>query len=125
MHPVLPDQLPNFLRGLDGQLRAGSPPDITDRETLGFLVRIRLVNIESAFNFDIDSRMPEVRYYFFSHHTAYALLAELNIPYYPLLRRNVDCIIALDASADSQVMGKLKWTSFSLTPCSGSLVYTG
>lgn len=29
--------------------------------------------------------------------------AELNIPYYPLLRRNVDCIIALDASADSQV----------------------
>jgi hypothetical protein len=29
-------------------------------------------------------------------------IAELNIPYYPLLRRNVDCIIALDASADSQ-----------------------
>ena len=29
-------------------------------------------------------------------------LAELNIPYYPLLRRDVDCIIALDASADSQ-----------------------
>jgi phospholipase A2 len=29
--------------------------------------------------------------------------AELNIPYYPLLRREVDCIIALDASADSQV----------------------
>ncbi|CUA66912.1 hypothetical protein RSOLAG22IIIB_00362 [Rhizoctonia solani] len=28
--------------------------------------------------------------------------AELNIPYYPLLRRGVDCIIALDASADSQ-----------------------
>ncbi|KAG8900345.1 hypothetical protein FRC01_010168, partial [Tulasnella sp. 417] len=28
--------------------------------------------------------------------------AELNIPYYPLLRRDVDCIIALDASADSQ-----------------------
>ena len=29
--------------------------------------------------------------------------AELNLPYYPLLRRSVDCIIALDASADSQV----------------------
>lgn len=29
-------------------------------------------------------------------------LAELNIPYYPLLRRDIDCIIALDASADSQ-----------------------
>jgi len=28
--------------------------------------------------------------------------AELNIPYYPLFRRDVDCIIALDASADSQ-----------------------
>ena len=27
----------------------------------------------------------------------------MNIPYYPLLRRDVDCIIALDASADSQV----------------------
>lgn len=32
-----------------------------------------------------------------------AILAELNIPYYPLLRRDVDCIIAADASADSQV----------------------
>ncbi|KAH9855478.1 FabD/lysophospholipase-like protein [Lenzites betulinus] len=50
IHPVLPDQLPNFLKGLEGQLR----------------------------------------------------YAELNIPYYPFLRRNVDCIIALDASADSQ-----------------------
>lgn len=29
--------------------------------------------------------------------------AELNIPYYPFLRRSVDCVIALDASADSQV----------------------
>ncbi|KAI0635382.1 FabD/lysophospholipase-like protein [Trametes polyzona] len=67
IHPVLPDQLPNFLKGLDGQLRFGSPPDITDCETLGFM------NV-----------------------------AELNIPYYPFLRRNVDCIIALDASADSQ-----------------------
>ena len=34
-----------------------------------------------------------------------SLTAELNIPYYPFLRRNVDCIIALDASADSQVRG--------------------
>ena len=36
------------------------------------------------------------------HLTGY-FAAELNIPYYPLLRRNVDCIIALDASADYQV----------------------
>ena len=33
----------------------------------------------------------------------YQRTAELNLPYYPFLRRNVDCIIALDASADSQV----------------------
>ncbi|KAI0346554.1 FabD/lysophospholipase-like protein [Trametopsis cervina] len=68
IHPVMPDQVPNFLRGLDGQLRFGSPPDLTDREYMTFM----------------DAG------------------AELNIPYYPLLRRNVDCIIALDASADSQ-----------------------
>ncbi|OJT06010.1 Cytosolic phospholipase A2 zeta [Trametes pubescens] len=68
IHPVLPDQLPNFVRGLEGQLRYGSPPDITEHETLGFM----------------DAG------------------AELNLPYYPLLRRNVDCVIALDASADSQ-----------------------
>ncbi|OCH95436.1 FabD/lysophospholipase-like protein [Obba rivulosa] len=68
MHPVLPDQLPNFLKGLDGQLRSGSPPDITERDSLTFM----------------DAG------------------AELNIPYYPLLRRDVDCIVALDASADSQ-----------------------
>ncbi|GJE96563.1 FabD/lysophospholipase-like protein [Phanerochaete sordida] len=68
IHPVLPDQVPNFLRGLHGQLRSGSPSDLADREYMTFM----------------DAG------------------AELNIPYYPLLRRNVDCIIALDASADSQ-----------------------
>ncbi|KAI0354075.1 FabD/lysophospholipase-like protein [Trametes cingulata] len=68
IHPVLPNQLPNFLKGLDGELRYGSPPEITEHDTLGFM----------------DAG------------------AELNIPYYPFLRRNVDCIIALDASADSQ-----------------------
>lgn len=68
IHPVVPNQLPNFVKGLDGQLREGSPADITTRDTLGFM----------------DAG------------------AELNIPYYPLLRRDVDCIIALDASADSQ-----------------------
>ncbi|KAI0784211.1 FabD/lysophospholipase-like protein [Abortiporus biennis] len=66
IHPVLPDQVPNFLKGLDGQLREGSPGDITQQDCMSFMV------------------------------------TELNIPYYPLLRRNVDCIIALDASADSQ-----------------------
>ncbi|KAH8119590.1 acyl transferase/acyl hydrolase/lysophospholipase [Phellopilus nigrolimitatus] len=63
LHPVEPDELPNFVKGMAGQLRENSPPDITERETLGFM---------------------------------------LNIPYYPLFRRDVDCIISLDASADSQ-----------------------
>ncbi|THH27869.1 hypothetical protein EUX98_g6326 [Antrodiella citrinella] len=73
IHPVLPDQLPNFLKGLDGQLREGSPPDLTQSDYMGFM----------------DAG------------------AELNLPYYPLLRRDVDCVIALDASADSQVNSSL------------------
>ncbi|KAL5631524.1 hypothetical protein ACGC1H_007143 [Rhizoctonia solani] len=68
IHPVSPTGLPNFVKGLEDQLRYGSPDAITEAETLRFM----------------DAG------------------AELNIPYYPLLRRGVDCIIALDASADSQ-----------------------
>ncbi|KAG9103269.1 hypothetical protein FRC06_011560 [Ceratobasidium sp. 370] len=68
IHPVPPVALPNFVQGLEGQLRYGSPEGITEVETLRFM----------------DAG------------------AELNIPYYPFLRREVDCIIALDASADSQ-----------------------
>ncbi|KIJ39940.1 hypothetical protein M422DRAFT_75814 [Sphaerobolus stellatus SS14] len=68
IHPVIPDKIPNFVKGLTGQLRTGSPDEVTEQDTLGFM----------------DAG------------------AELNIPYYPLLRRNIDCIIALDASADSQ-----------------------
>ncbi|ELU42467.1 phospholipase A2 (PlaA), putative [Rhizoctonia solani AG-1 IA] len=68
IHPVPPTGLPNFVKGLEDQLRYGSPDGITETETLRFM----------------DAG------------------AELNIPYYPLLRRGVDCIIALDASADSQ-----------------------
>ncbi|KAI0091361.1 FabD/lysophospholipase-like protein [Irpex rosettiformis] len=73
IHPVMPDQVPNFLRGLDGQMRIGSPPDLSDREYMTFMVGGQIFCV-----------------------------TELNIPYYPLFRRNVDCIIALDASADSQ-----------------------
>ncbi|KAH9915462.1 FabD/lysophospholipase-like protein [Epithele typhae] len=54
IHPVLPNQLPNFLKGLVGQLRFDSPPYITEQDTLSFM----------------DAG------------------AELNIPYYPFLRRN-------------------------------------
>ncbi|KAG9035347.1 hypothetical protein FRB95_011498 [Tulasnella sp. JGI-2019a] len=68
VHPVPPDEVPNFVRGMAGRLRQGSPDGITEAETIGLM----------------DAG------------------AELNIPYYPLLRRNVDCIISLDASADSQ-----------------------
>ncbi|KAG8892343.1 hypothetical protein FRB99_002794, partial [Tulasnella sp. 403] len=74
MHPVPLDQargallIPNFVRGLQGHLREGSPEGVEEPATIGLM----------------DAG------------------AELNIPYYPLLRRNVDCIIALDASADSQ-----------------------
>lgn len=34
--------MPNFLRGLDGQLRFGSPSDLTDREYMTFMVRALL-----------------------------------------------------------------------------------
>jgi hypothetical protein len=34
-------QLPNFVKGMDGQLREGSPKDITTRDTLGFMVCIK------------------------------------------------------------------------------------
>jgi len=68
IHPVVPNELPNFVKGLGGLLKENSPENITERDYLGFM----------------DAG------------------AELNIPYYPLFRRDVDCIIALDASADSQ-----------------------
>ncbi|KLO19485.1 FabD/lysophospholipase-like protein [Schizopora paradoxa] len=68
IHPVVPNELPNFVKGLDGYLKRNSPQGITERDYLGFM----------------DAG------------------AELNIPYYPLFRRDVDCIVALDASADSQ-----------------------
>ncbi|KZT61963.1 FabD/lysophospholipase-like protein [Calocera cornea HHB12733] len=66
-HAVLPNELPNFVKNLEG-IREGSPVGITERETLGLMDAGALINV----------------------------------PYYPLLRRNVDCIIALDASVDSQ-----------------------
>ncbi|KAG9126079.1 hypothetical protein FRC07_005004 [Ceratobasidium sp. 392] len=76
IHPVPPVALPNFVQGLEGQLRYGSPEGITEAETLRFM----------------DAG------------------AELNIPYYPFLRREVDCIIALDASADSQAVNLISIT---------------
>lgn len=39
IHPVPPVALPNFLKGLEGQLRYGSPEGITEAETLRFMVR--------------------------------------------------------------------------------------
>ncbi|KAG8995132.1 hypothetical protein FRB90_000255, partial [Tulasnella sp. 427] len=77
VHPVPPDKLPNFVKGLAGRLREGSPPGFEDQEFIPLMARIlSFVKGDAG--------------------------AELNIPYYPLLRRDVDCIIALDASADLQ-----------------------
>ncbi|EJU04124.1 FabD/lysophospholipase-like protein [Dacryopinax primogenitus] len=66
-HAILPTELPNFVKNMDG-LREGGPAGIAQRETLGLMDAGALINV----------------------------------PYYPLLRRNVDCIISLDASVDSQ-----------------------
>jgi phospholipase A2 len=38
IHPVPPTALPNFVKGLEGQLRYGSPEGITEAETLRFIV---------------------------------------------------------------------------------------
>jgi hypothetical protein len=40
IHPVPPVALPNFVKGLQGQLRYGSPEAITETETLRFMVSI-------------------------------------------------------------------------------------
>lgn len=39
LHAIVPNALPNYVKGLDGQLRAGSPSQITEPDTLGFMVR--------------------------------------------------------------------------------------
>lgn len=81
MHPFPPAAIPNFLRGLDGQLRKGTSEALTKDKSLAFMdagarrtARIELTR-SGAF---------------------------LNVPYLPLLRRQCDVIIAVDASADSQ-----------------------
>ncbi|KAJ3491784.1 hypothetical protein NLI96_g443 [Meripilus lineatus] len=37
IHPVVPNQVPNYLKGLQGQLRKGSPVDITEKEYISFM----------------------------------------------------------------------------------------
>jgi phospholipase A2 len=69
---------------MEGRLREGSPEGAGDRETIGIMARATSLMLFSTLIHKQDAGV------------------ELNIPYYPLLRRNVDCIIALDASADSQ-----------------------
>ncbi|KAF8322241.1 FabD/lysophospholipase-like protein [Clavulina sp. PMI_390] len=69
MHAVVPNALPNYVKGLDGELRAGSPPQITEPDNLGFM---------------------------------------------PLFRRNVDCVIALDASADGHDLWFTRAEEFAL-----------
>lgn len=38
LHPIVPNALPNYVKGLEGELRAGCPPQITEPDTLGFMV---------------------------------------------------------------------------------------
>lgn len=45
-HPVPLDQLPNFVRGMGGLLREGSPQEITEERVIGLMVR-RFVAIVS------------------------------------------------------------------------------
>lgn len=40
IHPVPPSGLPNFVKGLEGQLRYGSPDGITETKILRFMVGI-------------------------------------------------------------------------------------
>ncbi|QRW21418.1 phospholipase [Rhizoctonia solani] len=75
IHPVPPTGLPNFVKGLEDQLRYGSPDGITETETLRFMVRM---------TFSIGCRR------------------RIKHPILPSITPWVDCIIALDASADSQ-----------------------
>ncbi len=54
-------QLPNFLKGLVGQLRYGSPPDITEQETLSFMVRPKSHSPDPHFSHSFAVRTPAVR----------------------------------------------------------------
>lgn len=37
-HLIVPNALPNYVKGLHGELRSGSPPQVTESDTLGFMV---------------------------------------------------------------------------------------
>lgn len=39
-------QLPNFLKGLDGQLREGVPSNLTNPEYMGFMVGVPLMKLD-------------------------------------------------------------------------------
>lgn len=43
MHPIVPNGLPNYLKGLQGELRSGTPGHLTELDTLGFMVRYLLL----------------------------------------------------------------------------------
>lgn len=48
LHAIVPNALPNYVKGLDGQLRTGSPPQITEPDTLGFMVRPLIFHLSSS-----------------------------------------------------------------------------
>ena len=43
MHAISPNPLPNYVKGMDGQLRTGSPSGVTEPDSLGFMVSAFLI----------------------------------------------------------------------------------
>jgi phospholipase A2 len=75
--------MPNFVKGLDGQLLPGTPKRITEQDTLAFMDAGAYCNIRAWI-----ARKLEI--------------SDNCSAYTPLFRRGCDVIIALDASADNQ-----------------------
>ena len=78
IHPIEPASVPNVFRGLQNLLPASFPPSLHNSSTMQLMVRCEFYAMANL----KDGGMSN------------------NIPFYPLLRRNVDIIIAIDSSAD-------------------------
>lgn len=95
MHPIVPNGLPNYLKGLQGELRSGTPSHLTELDTLGFMVR-SISNDSSSLMSEVLTfgltdvwlgrwRSVPIRGGFaplLTHYTHSGHAAELNIPYY-------------------------------------------
>jgi len=90
IHPFPPAELPNFLKGLEGKLGEGVHESVTELSTLGF--------IDAGANLNV----PYVRFLTGPSLERKRLLKREYCVQVPLMRRQIDLVIALDASADSQ-----------------------